>query len=244
MNAPIPEPTGFVSHLIELRNRLLRATLVVLLLFLALCVYPGPTAMYDILAAPMLNALPTGGKMIAYGVVTPFLVPIKVTLLAGFLLGLPYVLYQAWAFIAPGLYQHEKRLLLPVVVSSYLLFLVGMAFCYFFVFQTVFAFMAGVSPESINFAPDIEAYLGFTTTLFLAFGLTFEVPVVVLVLAGTGTVALATFTRIRPYVIVGAFVAAAILTPPDVISQFMMAVPLILLYEFGLLAARVVLPRR
>ncbi len=232
-----------VSHLVELRTRLLYAVVAVLVVFGVLCIYPGSKELYDFLAKPMASTLPAGDKMIAYGVITPFLVPLKVTLLVAFVLALPFVLYQAWAFIAPGLYKHEKRLVLPVVVSSYVLFLIGMAFCYFFVFQTVFHFIATVSPESINFAPDIEAYLDFVMTMFMAFGLTFEVPVVVLVLVGTGMVSVEKLKGARSYVIVGAFIIAAVLTPPDVISQFMMAVPLILLFELGLVAARFVKPK-
>lgn len=232
-----PETT-FISHLIELRSRLLYAVAGVLVVFLVLCIFPGNKVLYDFLAQPMASTLPAGDKMIAYGVVTPFLVPLKVTLLVAFVITLPFVLYQAWAFIAPGLYKHEKRLVLPLVVSSYVLFFVGMAFCYFFVFQTVFHFIAAVSPESINFAPDIEAYLDFVMTMFMAFGLTFEVPVVVLVLVSTGMVSYEKLKSVRPYIIVGAFVVAAVLTPPDVISQFMMAIPLILLYELGIFAAK------
>lgn len=234
---------SLVSHLVELRTRLLYAVVAVLAVFVILCIYPGSKELYDFLAKPMASTLPAGDKMIAYGVITPFLVPLKVTLLVAFVLALPFVLYQAWAFIAPGLYKHEKRLVLPVVVSSYVLFLIGMAFCYFFVFQTVFHFIATVSPESINFAPDIEAYLDFVMTMFMAFGLTFEVPVVVLVLVGTGMVSIDKLKGARSYVIVGAFIIAAVLTPPDVISQFMMAVPLILLFELGLIAARFVKPK-
>ncbi|NEN76460.1 twin-arginine translocase subunit TatC [Pelistega sp. NLN82] len=232
-----------VSHLVELRSRLLWAVVSVLIVFIALCIYPGTKEIYDFLARPMASVLPTGDKMIAYGVVTPFLVPLKVTLLSALVLALPLVLYQAWAFIAPGLYKHEKRLIFPLVVSSYLLFLIGMAFCYFFVFHTVFHFIATVSPDSINFAPDIEAYVDFVMTMFIAFGFTFEVPVIVIVLVSTGIVDIVKLKNARPYVIVGAFVVAAVLTPPDVISQFMMAVPLILLYELGIMAARVLRTR-
>lgn len=233
-----------ISHLVELRQRLLYAVVAVLAIFIVLCIFPGSKELYDFLARPMASALPAGDKMIAYGVITPFLVPLKVTLLVAFLLALPFVLYQAWAFIAPGLYKHEKRLVVPLVVSSYVLFFVGMAFCYYFVFNTVFHFIATVSPDSINFAPDIEAYLDFVITMFLAFGLTFEVPVIVMVLVGTGMVGVEKLRHVRGYVIVGAFVVAAVLTPPDVISQFMMAVPLILLYELGIIASRFIRPRK
>ncbi|MGH8841492.1 MAG: twin-arginine translocase subunit TatC, partial [Advenella sp.] len=167
----LPEDS-FFSHLIELRTRLIRALLAVIGLFAILCIYPGTGAVYDFIAQPMIASLPAGNRMIATGVITPFLVPLKVTLLLAFMIALPYVLYQAWAFIAPGLYRHEKQLAMPLVVSSTLLFFFGMAFCYYIVFHTIFHFIAMVSPESINFAPDIEAYLGFVMTMFLAFGVT------------------------------------------------------------------------
>ena len=226
----------FISHLIELRDRLLRAVIAMLVIFLAMM--PWASDIYDILALPMMNTLPEGTNMIATGVVTPFFVPIKVTLLAAFLVALPYVLHQAWAFIAPGLYSHEKRVGLPLVIGTTLLFIAGMAFCYFFVFQTVFKFIYEFAPKSIMVAPDIEQYLSFVMTLFIAFGLTFEVPVVVILLAKVGVVDVQKLREARPYVIVGAFVIAAIITPPDVISQFMLAVPMITLYEVGILMVR------
>jgi sec-independent protein translocase protein TatC len=172
------------------------------------------------------------------------MVPVKVTALAAFLIALPYVLYQAWAFVAPGLYDHEKRLALPLVVASTVLFLSGVAFCYFFVFQKVFAFIHGFAPKSITPAPDIEAYFSFVITMFLAFGVTFEIPIVVIVLVRMGLVTIAQLKDARPYVIVGAFVIAAVVTPPDVLSQFMLAVPMCLLYEAGLFFARFVVVRR
>ena len=233
---------SFFSHLIELRSRLIHAVVAVLGVFAILCIYPGTGAIYDFIAQPMIQTLPDGNKMIATGVITPFLVPLKVTLLFSFVLALPYVLYQAWAFIAPGLYQHEKRLAVPLVISSTLLFIVGMAFCYFIVFHTVFHFISMVSPQSINFAPDIEAYLSFVMTMFIAFCITFEVPIVVLVLVSTGMMTLEKLKAARGYVIVGAFVIAAIVTPPDVLSQLLLAIPLCLLYELGLLAARFIKP--
>ncbi len=227
----------FVSHLIELRTRLIRAVGTMLAVFVILFLYPGASAIYDMLAAPMLASLPTGTTMIATGVITPFMVPIKVTLLAAFVLSLPVVLYQAWAFVAPGLYKHEQRLALPLIVSSTLLFLMGMAFCYFVVFKTVFEFIAGFAPQSITPAPDIEAYVSFVITMFLAFGLTFEVPIAVVLLVKTGITTAEKLRHARGYVIVGAFIIAAVVTPPDVISQFMLAVPLCLLFELGLLIA-------
>lgn len=227
----------FISHLVELRQRLVKAVLAVLGVFLVLFAYPGPSVIYDILAQPMLATLPQGTRMIATGVITPFMVPVKVTLLAAFVIALPVVLYQAWAFVAPGLYQHEKRLALPLILSSTLLFIAGMAFCYFVVFRTVFHFIASFAPASITPAPDIEAYLNFVMTMFLAFGVTFEVPVAVVLLVKTGIVSVAKLKAARSYVVVGAFVIAAIFTPPDVVSQFMLAVPLCILYEVGIFIA-------
>ncbi|THF61685.1 twin-arginine translocase subunit TatC [Pseudothauera rhizosphaerae] len=228
----------FVSHLVELRDRLLRAIVAVLVVFV--CLMPWAGDIYDLLALPMMDTLPEGTHMIATGVVTPFFVPVKVTLMVSFVLALPVVLYQAWAFIAPGLYAHERRLAIPLVLGTSLLFLLGMAFCYFFVFGTVFKFIAEFAPKSIVPAPDIEQYLSFVMTLFIAFGLTFEVPVIVVVLAKAGIVSVEKLKEARPYVIVGAFVIAAIVTPPDVVSQIMLAVPMCLLYELGLVIARMV----
>jgi len=233
---------SFISHLVELRERLLKAIAAVLVIFIALFTWPGASAIYDILAQPMLATLPDGTRMIATGVITPFMVPVKVTLLAAFVIALPIVLYQAWAFVAPGLYRHEQRLALPLIISSSLLFLAGMAFCYFIVFQTVFSFIASFAPESITPAPDIEAYLNFVMTMFLAFGITFEVPVAVILLLKVGIVSIEKLRAARGYVVVGAFIIAAIVTPPDVVSQFMLAVPLCLLFEVGLLLGRSVKP--
>ncbi len=235
---------GFMSHLIELRNRLMKAIVAVLGVFVIIFTYPGAAVIYDFLAQPMLASLPHGTRMIATGVITPFMVPLKVTLLAAFLLALPYVLYQAWAFVAPGLYRHEQKLAVPLIVSSSLLFLAGMAFCYFVVFKTVFAFIQSFAPQSITPAPDIEAYLNFVMTMFIAFGITFEVPIVVVVLVRMGIMTVQKLRDIRGYVIVLAFVIAAIVTPPDVISQFMLALPLWILYEVGLILARYVKPRQ
>ncbi|MBU0602353.1 MAG: twin-arginine translocase subunit TatC [Gammaproteobacteria bacterium] len=227
---------SFVSHLVELRDRLLRAVAAVVIVFI--CLMPWAADIYDLLAHPLMVALPEGTKMIATGVVTPFFVPVKVTMMVAFIIALPVVLYQAWAFIAPGLYAHEKKLGLPLVIASSLLFMTGMAFCYFFVFGVVFHFIAEFAPKSITPAPDIEQYLSFVLTMFTAFGVTFEVPVVVIVLVRFGLVTISQLREARPYVIVGAFVVAAIVTPPDVVSQLMLAVPLCLLYEIGILFAR------
>lgn len=234
---------GFISHLVELRNRLIKALVAVMVVFFVIFMYPGASVIYDFLAQPMLASLPQGTRMIATGVITPFMVPVKVTLLAAFLVALPYVLYQAWAFVAPGLYRHEQKLALPLIVSSSLLFLAGMAFCYFVVFQTVFAFITSFAPQSITPAPDIEAYLNFVMTMFIAFGITFEVPIVVVLLVRMGIMSVQKLREVRGYVIVAAFIIAAVVTPPDVISQFMLAVPLWILYEVGLLLARNIKPR-
>lgn len=237
MTQAAPQET-FISHLIELRTRLVRAVIAILAVFIVLFIYPGPSAIYDVLAQPMLAALPQDTRMIATGVITPFMVPVKVTLMAAFVLALPVVLYQAWAFVAPGLYKHEQKLAIPLIASSTLLFLLGMAFCYFVVFRTVFHFIAGFAPESITPAPDIEAYVSFVMTMFIAFGVTFEVPVAVVLLVKSGVVTVEKLRSARGYVIVGAFVIAAVVTPPDVLSQFMLAVPLCILFELGLLIAR------
>lgn len=237
----IAQEDSFISHLVELRDRLLRAVVAVVAVFV--CLMPWAGDIYDILAHPMMQALPEGTRMIATGVVTPFFVPMKVTLLVAFVIALPFVLYQAWCFIAPGLYAHEKRLGLPLVVGSTVLFLAGMAFCYFFVFGTVFKFIAQFAPKSITPAPDIEQYLAFVMSMFLAFGITFEVPVIVIVLTKLGIVDVAKLKEARPYVIVGAFVIAAVVTPPDVVSQLMLAIPMCLLYELGIFLARFVTKR-
>jgi sec-independent protein translocase protein TatC len=226
---------SFISHLIELRSRLIKAALVVIIVFL--CLMPWAGNIYDLLAYPMMVALPEGSKMIATGVITPFLIPVKVTMLVAFIIALPWVLYQMWAFVAPGLYSHEKRLIAPLVVSSSMLFIAGIAFCYFMVFGVVFRFVNNFAPSSISVAPDIDSYFGFVMTMFLAFGLTFEVPIVVIILVRMGLVTVEKLKEVRSYVIVGAFVVAAIVTPPDVMSQLLLAVPLCLLYELGLLLA-------
>ncbi len=232
---------SFLSHLIELRDRLIRALLSILVVFL--CLFPWSKELYALLAQPLLSNLPQGGQMIATDVVGVFLVPMKVALMVAFLIALPYVLYQVWAFVAPGLYAHEKKLALPLVASSVLLFFVGMSFAYFLVFPTVFGFMANVAPEGVAWMTDIEKYLSFVMTTFVAFGIAFEVPVIVVVLVMVGIVELSTLKEWRSYVIVGAFIIAAIFTPPDVVSQLMLAIPLCLLYELGMFMARFVRKR-
>jgi sec-independent protein translocase protein TatC len=228
----------FVSHLIELRDRLIRAVIAVAICFGVLAVWPSPGALYDLLAAPLVASLPQGTTLIATNVISPFMVPIKITLMTAFLLALPVVLYQVWAFVAPGLYTHEKKLMLPLVLSSTLLFFGGVAFCYFFVFKQVFAFIQSFAPKSITAAPDIESYLGFVLNMFIAFGAAFEVPVVVVVLARLGMVSLEQLKAFRGYFVVLAFIIAAVITPPDVVSQLALAIPMCLLYELGIWAAK------
>ena len=227
----------FVAHLIELRDRLVRSIIAIGVVFAILSFFPGPAALYDLLARPLVAQLPAGSHLIATNVISPFLVPLKITLLLSFLVALPVVLYQLWAFVAPGLYSHEKRLVLPLVVSSTVLFLAGVAFCYFFVFGRVFHFIQAFAPKSVNVAPDIEEYLGFVLTMFLAFGATFEVPIVVVVLARMGVVSVAKLREFRRYFIIVAFIVSAVITPPDMISMLSLAIPMCLLYEVGLWAA-------
>lgn len=234
-------PDSFISHLIELRDRLLRAVSGVVLVFA--CLFPFARETYTLLAQPLLAQLPAGGQMIATAVTTPFFVPMKVSLLAAVVLSLPHTLYQLWAFVAPGLYPQEKRFAAPLVLLSTLLFLAGMAFAYFLVFPVVFGFITATAPEGVAVMTDIGNYLDFVITLFLAFGLAFEVPVVVVLLVRLGLVEVQTLRDIRSYVIVGAFVLGAIFTPPDVVSQILLAVPLWLLYEAGILVAGLVMRR-
>src|ERR1700676_4215114 len=240
MTDQTPGPDGtqdtFSSHLIELRSRLMRSIIAIVIVLL--CLFPWAKNIYALLAAPLLKALPSGGTMIATDVTGTFLVPLKVTLMAAFLIALPYVLFQMWAFVAPGLYQHEKRLGIPVILSSVVFFALGMAFAYFAVFPIAFGFFANYAPAGVQMMTDIDKYLSFVLTMFIAFGITFEVPVVVIVLVRLGVVSLEKLRSIRGYVIVGAVVVGAVFTPPDILSQVMLAVPLWLLYELGLLLAR------
>ena len=231
----------FVQHLIELRDRLVKATIAIVVVAVVLAIYPGPSALYDLLAAPLVAHLPAGSTLIATSVISPFMVPLKVLMMAALLIALPVVLYQIWAFVAPGLYSHEKKLVLPLVVSSTVLFFVGVAFCYFFVFGRVFAFIQSFAPKSITASPDIEAYLSFVLSMFLAFGLAFEVPVVVVVLARMGIFSIEKLKEFRGYFVVLAFIIAAIVTPPDVVSQLSLAIPMVALYEIGIIAAQVFL---
>lgn len=227
---------SFISHLIELRNRLLRAVAGWLVAFVVL--FPFADRLYSLLASPLLQKLPQGAQMIATAVTTPFFVPMKVTMLTAFLLALPWMIYQCWAFIAPGLYANEKRLIRPLLASALALFFIGMAFAYFVVFPVVFGFLVGSAPQGVAVMTDIAEYLDFVMGLFLAFGFAFEVPIAVVLMALMEWVSLAQLKESRSYVIVGAFVLGAIFTPPDIVSQCMLAIPLWLLYELGLLVVR------
>lgn len=229
------EADSFMSHLIELRDRLIRAMAAFLIVFL--CLFAWARDIYNLLAQPLLKELPAGTHMIAVEVAAPFFVPIKVTMFAAFVIALPFVLYQAWAFIAPGLYAHEKKLVLPLVATSTVLFVTGMSFAYFVVFPVVFHFLTAFTPEGVDMATDIQKYFDFVLTLFLAFGLAFETPVAVVILTRMGIVTVEKLKAARPYLVVGAFVVAAIFTPPDVVSQLLLAIPLWLLYEVGLIVA-------
>ena len=229
----------FVSHLVELRDRLIRAVIAIVVCFAALAFWPGPAGLYDLLAAPMVAHLPEGATLIATNVISPILVPLKITLMAAFMVALPVVLYQVWAFVAPGLYSHEKKLVLPLVISSTILFLLGVAFCYFLVIPGMSKFIQAFAPSAITAAPDIEQYFGFVLTLFLVFGIAFEVPVAVIVLVRIGVVTIEQLKKFRGYFVVAAFIIAAVVTPPDVISQLALAVPMCILYEIGIVAARI-----
>ena len=228
----------FVSHLVELRDRLIRALIAVVIGCIALAIWPGPAGLYDWLAQPLVAHLPEGTKLIATNVISPILVPLKILLMGGFMLALPVVLYQVWAFVAPGLYSHEKKLVLPLVITSTVLFFIGVGFCYFIVIPGMSQFIQAFAPSAITAAPDIEQYFGFVLTIFLVFGIAFEVPVAVIVLARIGIVTIEQLRKFRGYFVVAAFVIAAVVTPPDVISQLALAIPMCILYELGILAAR------
>lgn len=240
MTDPTQTTQPLIEHLIELRRRTMWIAGGILLSFLGLM--PFAQELYSFVAKPLMSSLPANTSMIATDVIAPFFVPVKVTLMVAFLLSLPHTLYQVWAFIAPALYQNEKRLITPLLLSSLLLFAAGMAFAYFLVFPVIFQFLAGVTPAGVNMATDIDKYLSFVLGMFVAFGMTFEVPIVVVLLNRMGIVSRAQLQAARPYVIVGAFMVAAIVTPPDVISQILLAVPLILLYEAGLWFCRFIRP--
>lgn len=232
----------FISHLLELRDRLIRMLLAIALVFLAL--FPFANDIYTRLAAPIIAKLPEGATMIATQVASPFLTPFKLALIVAVFVAMPYLLYQLWAFVAPGLYRHEKRLAVPLLVSSILLFYLGMAFAYFVVFPLVFAFFSAVTPEGVTQMPDIAFYLEFVLKLFFAFGIAFEIPIATILLVAIGATTSEQLARQRPYVIVGAFVAGMLLTPPDVISQTLLALPMWLLFELGIVFSRVLLKPR
>lgn len=227
---------NFISHLIELRDRLLRIVIGFIVVFIAF--FPFANKIYSLLAAPLLSKLPAGGQMIATAVTTPFFVPMKVAMMAAFIVSLPHTLYQVWAFVAPGLYAHEKKFMIPIIVASSLLFLAGMSFAYFLVFPIIFGFIVGTAPQGVAVMTDIGNYLDFVLTLFFAFGLAFEVPIAVVMSVRFGWVSVKQLNDVRGYVIVAAFVIGAVFTPPDIISQFMLAMPMWLLYELGILVAK------
>ncbi|ART80701.1 twin-arginine translocase subunit TatC [Oceanisphaera avium] len=224
------------SHLVELRGRFLRAFGAILLVFLALVYFAND--IYTILAEPLLRQLPAGSSMIATGVATPFLTPMKLTLIVSFFIAIPYVLYQVWAFVAPGLYKHEKRLIAPLVFSSALLFYAGAAFAYFVVFPLAFGFFTKMAPQGVTIATDIASYLDFILGLFIAFGVAFEIPIATIVICWTGMMTPKELSSKRPYVIVIVFVVGMLLTPPDVISQTLLAIPMWMLFEVGVFFAR------
>jgi sec-independent protein translocase protein TatC len=226
----------FIDHLIELRNRLLKAALAILLVFLALT--PLANDVYSWIAAPLLAHLPEGSRMVAIDVASPFLTPFKLTLVAAVFITVPFTLFQVWAFVAPGLYRHEKRLLFPLLVSSTLLFYAGVAFAYYVVFPLAFAFLTATAPAGVAVMTDIGKYLDFVLTLFFAFGIAFEVPILALLLVWSGLVSARSLAEKRPYVIVAAFIIGMVLTPPDVVSQTLLALPIWFLFEAGLLVAR------
>ena len=225
----------FVSHLIELRDRLLRILLAVLILFLAL--FGFANEIYHYIATPLMELLPEGQSMIATGVISPFLTPFKLTLVLSFYIAIPYILYQIWGFVAPGLYKHERRLVLPLAVSSTILFYAGMLFAYYVVFPLIFAFLTTTAPTGVEVMPDMKDYLDFVLKLFFAFGVAFEVPVATILLCMMGTTTPQSLREKRPYVIVGAFVIGMLLTPPDMISQTLLAIPMWFLFEAGILFA-------
>ncbi len=231
----------FISHLLELRNRLLKALIGFLITFILL--FPFANKIYALLAHPLLAKLPVGGQMIATGVTTPFFIPMKVAMLAAFVISLPNTLYQIWSFVAPGLYLHEKKFMLPLVVFSTILFLTGMSFAYFLVFPVIFGFIVNTAPQGVAVMTDIGSYLDFVITIFMAFGLAFEVPIAVVLVVRFGWLSIKALREARPYVIVAAFIIGAILTPPDIVSQFMLAVPMWLLFEIGILVAQFMQPK-
>ena len=247
MSQSPPEPEKLaegtlISHLLELRERLMRATIAVAIVFIPLAFYANP--LFTLLAQPLLQKLPEGTSLIATSVAAPFMAPLKLALIAAVFIAMPYVLYQAWAFIAPGLYRHERRFALPLFLSSVVLFYVGVAFAYFGVFPLMFAFLTSTTPQGVQMMTDMSSYLDFVLLLLFAFGVAFEVPVAVVLLAATGLVKVDALKKQRGYVLIGIFVIAAILTPPDAVSQCFMAVPMYVLYELGILFAQYLIRQR
>lgn len=244
MNDSLPpedQPQTLVEHLIELRDRLLRAMLAVLIIFLGIFYFSRE--IYALVALPLTNALPEGTSMIATEVASPFLVPFKLSLYVSIFIAMPVILHQMWAFIAPGLYKHEKKLAIPLLVSSVLLFYLGASFAYFVVFPLIFNFFTAIAPEGVAIATDIGRYLDFVMKLFLAFGLAFELPIAIVLMVKTGITTVASLKEKRPYIVVGCFVVGMLLTPPDIISQTLLALPMWLLFEIGLIFARYVTPQ-
>lgn len=238
----VEESQPLITHLIELRNRLLRALICVLVVFCLLVYWAND--IYSLLASPLTERLPSGATMIATNVATPFFTPIKLTAVVAVFLSVPYILYQIWAFVAPALYKHEKRLVYPLLVSSTLLFYIGVAFAYYVVFPLVFSFLTATAPEGVQMATDISSYLDFVLTIFLAFGICFEVPVAIILLCWSGVTEADDLRKKRPYIIVAAFVIGMLLTPPDIFSQTLLAIPMVLLFEVGLIFSRFYKPKQ
>ena len=235
MSTPAAPSSSLFDHLLELRNRLLRSILGVLVVFCSLVYFAQD--IYQYLAQPLLETMPAGSQMIATDVASPFFAPFKLTIVISVFIAVPYILYQVWSFVAPGLYKNEKRLIAPLMLGSTLLFYGGIAFAYFAVFPVVFAFFASVAPEGVVIATDISSYLDFVLKLFFAFGIAFEIPIAIILMCWTGVTTPENLREKRPYVVVGAFVVGMLLTPPDIISQTMLAVPMLLLFEVGIIIA-------
>ncbi|AUI66463.1 MULTISPECIES: twin-arginine translocase subunit TatC [Glaesserella] len=237
----VEESQPLITHLVELRNRLLKAVICVLIVFCALVYWAND--IYSLLASPLTERLPEGATMIATNVVTPFFTPIKLTAIVAVFVSVPYILYQVWAFVAPALYKHEKRLVYPLLISSSILFYIGVAFAYYVVFPLIFGFLTQTAPEGVVMATDINSYLDFILTIFLAFGVCFEVPVAIILLCWSGITTAESLREKRPYIIVGAFVIGMLLTPPDMFSQTLLAVPMCLLFEVGVIVSRFYQPK-
>lgn len=233
---------SLISHLMELRDRLMRAVIAVVIMFIPCAFFSD--LLFTVVAQPLLSKMPQGTSMIATSITAPVMAPLKLALLTGLFLAMPYVLYQAWAFVAPGLYKHEKRFAIPLMISSILLFYGGVAFAYFVVFPLMFSFLTGAAPLGVQVMTDMSNYLDFVLLLFFAFGIAFEIPIATVLLASTGLVRIETMVKNRGYVILGIFILAAFLTPPDALSQSFMAVPMYLLYEIGIIMSRVLLKNR